>query len=37
VILAKSRGVNHIGQTNAHSLKKEMKTPWRHLKIYNPP
>ena len=27
VILAKSRGLNHIGQTNADSLKKERKTP----------
>ena len=27
VILAKSRGLNHIGYTNADSLKKEMKTP----------
>jgi UPF0176 protein len=27
VILAKSRGLNHIGQTNTDSLKKEMKTP----------
>ena len=27
VILAKSRGLNHIGHTNADSLKKEMKTP----------
>jgi len=27
VILAKSRGLNHIGQTNADSLNKEMKTP----------
>jgi UPF0176 protein len=27
VILAKSRGLNHIGQTNPDSLNKEMKTP----------
>jgi UPF0176 protein len=27
VILAKSRGLNHIGHTNADSLNKEMKTP----------
>ena len=27
VILAKSRGLNHIGHTNADSLSKEMKTP----------